>query len=232
MNTLRSITDKQIGITLLLVVLGLTPACAAQKPKSAEDKPAEAKVAEPPTQITPAQVTSQKPTTSAPVPKTGPDNPANRIYLGSDGKMAGRGSPDRPASEVVRIARGTHPSALSLPGLPKDKFGLIDWNSMIKNKVINPVGSLKVGAVEIPPFDLDVVIHAKSDFVQNVVFPHKAHTYWLDCINCHTGIFIMGKGKNKMSMQEIVQGEWCGRCHGKIAFPLTDCNRCHSKPQH
>jgi len=28
-----------------------------------------------------------------------------------------------------------------------------------------------------------------------------------------------------------VQGQWCGRCHNKIAFPLTDCNRCHSSPK-
>ncbi|HHS83474.1 MAG TPA: cytochrome C, partial [Gammaproteobacteria bacterium] len=59
--------------------------------------------------------------------------------------------------------------------------------------------------------------------------PHNAHTYWLGCENCHPAIFVMGKGKNKMSMVEISEGKWCGRCHGKVAFPLTDCSRCHTQ---
>jgi hypothetical protein len=26
-------------------------------------------------------------------------------------------------------------------------------------------------------------------------------------------------------------GEHCGRCHGAVAFPLTECTRCHSVQQ-
>jgi len=155
----------------------------------------------------------------------------DKIYFGADGKPAGTGSPDRPASEVYRIARGVHPKALSTPGLPKDKFGLIDWNSMVDKNIIRPAESLE-GDKEAPPLlDLDILIKSKGDYVNNVLFRHKPHVYWLDCKNCHTGIFVMAKGKNKMSMQGIVKGEWCGRCHGKVSFPLTDCNRCHSRPK-
>jgi hypothetical protein len=26
----------------------------------------------------------------------------------------------------------------------------------------------------------------------------------------------------------VLSGEKCGLCHGAVAFPLTECNRCHS----
>jgi hypothetical protein len=29
-------------------------------------------------------------------------------------------------------------------------------------------------------------------------------------------------------MQKILDGEQCGVCHGAVAFPLTECRRCHS----
>ena len=32
-------------------------------------------------------------------------------------------------------------------------------------------------------------------------------------------------------MVEIGQGQWCGKCHGRVSFPLTDCVRCHSQPK-
>ena len=37
-------------------------------------------------------------------------------------------------------------------------------------------------------------------------------------------------------MMLILQGEKCGLCHGAVAFPLTECLRCHSvsrgSPEH
>ncbi len=234
MYTFHSAIEKPFEIPVMLVFLCLASSCATQEVNSATPKAEEVAVAAEQKPTKPEIKTTETATPNTPAPTPAPEpapktrhvNPS--IYLGSDGKLAGRGSPDRPASEVIRIARGVHPQALSLPGLPKDKFGLIDWNSMIQKKVIKPLDSLQPGAPEIPPFDMDVLINTKG-FVKDVMFRHKPHTYWLDCQNCHTGIFIMGKGKNKMSMQEIVQGQWCGRCHGKVSFPLTDCTRCHSQ---
>jgi c(7)-type cytochrome triheme protein len=63
-----------------------------------------------------------------------------------------------------------------------------------------------------------------------VKFPHRQHTLWLDCSNCHPYPFIDKAGANKLSMQAILNGEQCGLCHGAVAFPLTECNRCHSVP--
>jgi len=179
-----------------------------------------------PAMTTMAQETKQA---GKPSPATGPDDSASKIYLGSDGKLAGRGVPEQPASEVFRLGKGVHPKALSLPGLPKDKFGLIDWASMVKQGIIQPAGSLQPGKPEAALLDLNILIKSKGDFVHNVMFRHSSHVYWLDCKNCHPAIFVMTKGKNNMSMQGIVQGKWCGRCHGKVSFPLTDCKRCHSQ---
>ena len=42
--------------------------------------------------------------------------------------------------------------------------------------------------------------------------------------------FVEKAGANKLNMQAILNGEQCGLCHGAVAFPLTECNRCHSVP--
>jgi len=62
-----------------------------------------------------------------------------------------------------------------------------------------------------------------------VVYPHKQHTELLDCSNCHPAIFIPQKGANQISMAAILLGEKCGVCHGKVAFPVSECRLCHSK---
>ncbi len=204
----------------------LTPAVAAPQQKTAAPLPATTAEAEPTAVEAPAP---KKPRTA--LPTFGPDDPRSGIYLSITGKMARMGDPSDVASDAYRYGRGEHPKALAGVGLPKDKFGLIDWMAIVNEGIIKPRGSIKPGVPEMPPFDMDVLIKAKGDFVNDVLFPHKAHTYWLKCENCHTGIFIMAKGKNKMTMQGIVEGKWCGRCHGKVAFPLTDCNRCHQTPK-
>jgi c(7)-type cytochrome triheme protein len=63
----------------------------------------------------------------------------------------------------------------------------------------------------------------------DVVYPHKQHTEWLDCSNCHPAIFIPKKGANDISMAAILLGQKCGVCHGKVAFPVAECRKCHSK---
>ena len=29
-------------------------------------------------------------------------------------------------------------------------------------------------------------------------------------------------------MGNILDGEYCGICHGAVSFPLTECDRCHN----
>jgi len=30
-------------------------------------------------------------------------------------------------------------------------------------------------------------------------------------------------------MDQVFEGEYCGKCHGTVAFVLDSCNRCHTK---
>ncbi|HHL40278.1 MAG TPA: hypothetical protein ENJ37_07215 [Deltaproteobacteria bacterium] len=160
-----------------------------------------------------------------------PNDPRSVLYLDTAGKPAGIGDPNKPASEAIKAGRGWHPAALSAAGLPKDKYGLVDWAKLVRENLIAPKHSLDPEEEEFPPLDMDIVIHAKGDFTNDVLYPHWIHTYWLKCEVCHPKIFLPEKGKNNMTMAGIAQGKWCGRCHGKVAFPLTDCARCHTVPK-
>jgi c(7)-type cytochrome triheme protein len=33
---------------------------------------------------------------------------------------------------------------------------------------------------------------------------------------------------NAITMAKIQAGEYCGACHGKVAFPVEACGRCHA----
>jgi c(7)-type cytochrome triheme protein len=76
--------------------------------------------------------------------------------------------------------------------------------------------------------DLNIVREVKGS-MPDVVYPHKQHTEWLDCSNCHPAIFIPQKGANQISMASILLGQKCGVCHGKVAFPVSECRLCHSR---
>jgi len=142
-------------------------------------------------------------------PLLDPNDPKSILYLDTKGKLA----------------------ALAGAVLPKDRYGLVDWAKAVKDKVISPRPSLDPKEEEMPAMDMNVVIEAKSDFVNDVVYPHYMHTWWLKCEVCHPAIFVPAKGQNNMTMSAIVEGKFCGRCHGKVAFPLADCNRCHTQPK-
>ncbi|MBI5888061.1 MAG: hypothetical protein HZB82_05030 [Deltaproteobacteria bacterium] len=174
---------------------------------------------------------SKKSEKSAEAPKLDPTDVGSVIYLDTAGKRAGVGDPNRPASASVQLGRGWHPQALSAAGLPKDRYGLIDWAKMVRENLVKPRASLDPADEEMPPLQMDVLITAKGDFVNDVIYPHEMHTWWLKCEICHPGIFMPAQGQNNMTMTGIVQGQWCGRCHGKVAFPLTDCKRCHTSPK-
>ena len=160
--------------------------------------------------------------------------PCDPIYIsGITGKCAGTGDPTGFAGEAFMEGMGKHPLALEITQLPKDRFGLIDWADALKSGAVKPIHSLNPDERETPPLDMDVVIFTKSKFQPDVVFPHKIHTMWLTCINCHPAIFPMNakEANKRMTMPKIAAGEFCGRCHNRIAFPLSDCLRCHVKPR-
>ena len=115
--------------------------------------------------------------------------------------------------------------------LPKGKSGnYVDWVKALDEGKIEPRYDRTDPAVEPVLMDLNIIREVKGS-MPDVVYPHKQHTEWLDCSNCHPAIFIPQKGANQISMASIILGESCGVCHGKIAFPVSECRRCHSKPK-
>lgn len=159
-------------------------------------------------------------------------DPSMVIYLDSRGNVAGSGDPAGVVGRAEKAGRATHPPALELSGFPTDQYNLIDWAATIAQGKIKPRDAIDPSVPEVPPFDLDVVITTKSKFQPDVLFSHKVHTLWLGCTNCHDKIFKQKAGGNPdMHMTKIAAGEYCGRCHDRVAFPLTDCLRCHVLPK-
>lgn len=75
-----------------------------------------------------------------------------------------------------------------------------------------------------------LIIIGKGD--SSVKFNHEKHTKSTMCGDCHSGMFSMNKGKTRMTMEDIYQGEFCGLCHdGKKSFSSTNCGKCHEKTQ-
>ena len=113
--------------------------------------------------------------------------------------------------------------------LPKSRSGnYVDWNRAIDDNLLSPRSDIRNADMNAIVLDLNIVREVKGS-MPDVVYPHKQHTQWLDCSNCHPAIFIPMKGANQISMASILMGEKCGVCHGKVAFPVSECRRCHSK---
>lgn len=104
----------------------------------------------------------------------------------------------------------------------------VNWVRTLDAKKINPRFDRLDPTAEPLVFDLNIVREVKGS-MPDVVYPHKQHTEWLDCSNCHPAIFIPQKGANQISMASILLGQKCGVCHGKVAFPVSECRLCHSK---
>lgn len=116
----------------------------------------------------------------------------------------------------------------ALANFPRDKGGVIDWVGVLDNGLVNPRSDVQ-GKEEMYATDFDVIMKNTSS-MPFVRFPHLPHTKWLTCKNCHPGIFLPQKGGNFITMAAIIQGEYCGVCHGKVAFPPLECGKCHNVP--
>lgn len=111
---------------------------------------------------------------------------------------------------------------------PEAKTGnRVDWVKAVDSGIINPRHDLTDTNIKPMVLDMNIVMQVKGS-MPDVVFPHRQHTRWLDCSNCHPAIFIPQSGANKMSMADNLLGKRCGICHGRVAFPLTSCTKCHS----
>lgn len=112
--------------------------------------------------------------------------------------------------------------------LPKDDDGVVDWVKALDEKAITPKPGIKADAEDQDVLDKNVELVPKGKPDMKVTFRHKTHTAWLVCDNCHDAIFQPKKGADLITMKKIKAGEYCGVCHGKVAFDVDQgCSRCH-----
>lgn len=115
----------------------------------------------------------------------------------------------------------------ALSALPPDIVGnQVRWVEALDSGSINPRTSLRP-ETQVRVLESEIIM-SRNGSLKAVRFPHRDHTLWLDCSNCHEKLFVSKAGANKVTMFGILQGEFCGRCHGAVAFPLTECGRCHN----
>ena len=139
-----------------------------------------------------------------------------------------------PAEDLIHDPGNDGTLALQAPltafgELPRSNAGnRVDWVKSLRDSRITPRADRLDPKVAPMVMDLNIVREVKGS-MPDVVYPHKQHTEWLDCSNCHPAIFKPQKGANQISMASILLGEACGVCHGKVAFPVSECRLCHSK---
>ena len=210
---------------------GARAADAAAAPSRAAPGAAPTPPAAPVPPVTVAAATPTPPGPAASVPprvvESSPNN-FNRLL-----RSANRRNPPPhedgihdPSIEEVFLLQ---PPLTGLAGLPTSVAGnRVDWVKALNEGKITPRFDRLDPQVQAAVMDLNIVREVKGS-MPDVVYPHKQHTQWLDCSNCHPAIFKPQKGANAMSMAAIMVGEQCGVCHGKVAFPLSECRLCHSK---
>ena len=117
---------------------------------------------------------------------------------------------------------------------PKEGLGNgINWELAEEKGAIKPVDFLEGISLKRPGLkpQEDFSIKSRGTWMFDVIFSHKKHAKWNGCEVCHPAIFpTVEKGTLKYSMFDIYDGEYCGVCHGKVAFPLIECQRCHTNP--
>ena len=119
--------------------------------------------------------------------------------------------------------------------LPKDDIDEVDWMAALRQGIIKPRAQIiGQGNPQANLFKWDFYF-AGPDPESDAYFPHSAHTEWLDCASCHPAIFPYRElgmdpaGKYGIVMDQVFEGEYCGKCHGVVAFSLDSCSRCHTK---
>lgn len=121
-----------------------------------------------------------------------------------------------------------------LAWLPRDHAGNADWVQALRRGLYRPRASIEMlpaHAVDpgTQPFAFDFYFpNDAPDSLMDAFFPHSVHTAIIDCRQCHGPV--MRYKNNKIQMSDILDGNFCGKCHGKVAFnPVNACERCHTR---
>ena len=116
--------------------------------------------------------------------------------------------------------------------MPRERFGNgIDWEKAERKKKIRVVDYLEGVSIKGIKIEnsAEVDLKPQEKNMPEIVFSHVKHTKWSGCELCHPEIFGVKQGSQPYSMEEIFAGKYCGVCHGPVAFPNIDCQRCHTK---
>ncbi|MFQ5564149.1 MAG: c(7)-type cytochrome triheme domain-containing protein [Parvularculaceae bacterium] len=131
-----------------------------------------------------------------------------------------------PSNDLISFLQEPAEALSALPRAEQPGGNHVNWVAALEDGTITPRAKIQP-STEIRVLDKEIIMPNTSG-MPKVVFPHRQHTEWLDCSNCHDKIFKAKAGANDFGMLEILQGDYCGQCHGAVSFPLTQCLRCHS----
>jgi len=194
----------------IVVILGLLAAAGCD----GGDRPAR-----PPAAATGAQAPA---TAAAPARAGGEQGPPSRSWRSLREDLL-----HDPLSPGLRLLQEPSEALSQLP--PAQEGNLVDWAAALRLGLIEPRTNI-YPETKVKILDRDVLF-TETAGMPIVRFPHRPHTEWLDCENCHDKLFVAKQGANKISMNDILEGRFCGQCHGAVSFPLTQCYRCHSVPR-
>jgi c(7)-type cytochrome triheme protein len=125
--------------------------------------------------------------------------------------------------EIEKVATWQEAEAM----LPKDDLDQVDWVEAMKQGIIKPreeIGGPPRGMTAFFKFDFYL---PGPDPSFDAFFPHSVHTEWLACESCHPKIFPL-RG-TQIAMDDVFAGEYCGKCHGIVAYAVDSCARCHTR---
>ncbi len=117
--------------------------------------------------------------------------------------------------------------------MPKDRFGGLDGEKAEAELRLRPEDDLEGVSIKRAPIknEKEIQIPSRGAWMSDVLFSHPKHSVWNGCEVCHPDIYPITKaGVLKFTMFQITEGQSCGVCHDKVAFPLADCGKCHTKP--
>lgn len=165
----------------------------------------------------------------------GPDRECERCHMAGKpeaNRLFDIRNYDQNKIKEVALRLGAVWNIENLPGksIPIDRYNVIGWPQLKEMNVINPLPSLDKEVKE--EFrETRIFFETKSMTTEDVLFDHKAHSWWLNCSTCHNKIFIDRLGANDVRMTDMSKGKNCGSCHGKVSFSFADCLRCHNQPK-
>ena len=116
-------------------------------------------------------------------------------------------------------------------GMPETETGnKIDWAKALATGKIKPKHTIfsEELSLQLPEKIAQPMSLGNAGSRSKVSFSHAEHFAEMDCSSCHPEIFnIKKKGTERFSMERNVYGIYCGACHMRVAFPMSDCRRCH-----